>query len=212
MCLKSQVSTSITTRMVRSTEELFATEKMAAAAVGWRLECRCQRRSGSCRGCAWRATWSQRWATRCRRRWFVSWFRVDSVTKSRSVFLHQDAHCWHHCRHTMLHNRHCSQTSAGSGIGRGRSTVHEYLAAGHWPAKQVMCGVKMGDLETSHRAAQRPSAKHVINTHLAIHRHRQRHGHTPHSCLSKMGLPDPQQVPGPIGPLGPLCHDRAANG
>ena len=25
----------------------------------------------------------------------------------------QDAYCWHHCRHTMLHSRPCSQTSAG---------------------------------------------------------------------------------------------------
>ena len=50
----------------------------------------------------------------------------------------QDAYCWHRCRHTMLHSRQCSQTSAF--IERGHSSVQEYMKAEHWPAEQVVCG------------------------------------------------------------------------
>ena len=48
-----------------------------------------------------------------------------------------------------------------------------------------------------HRAAQRRSAKHVINTHLTLrgtlNRHRQHHRHRQHTCLSQMGRPDLQK-------------------
>ena len=33
---------------------------------------------------------------------------INSGTSSRNY-----VYCWHHCRHSMLHSRHCSQTSPG---------------------------------------------------------------------------------------------------
>ena len=64
---------------------------------------------------------SQRWATTRSGRWFLSpvlpnwtlcvWFSCRYRDKTWSVFLPRCL-IWHHCRHTMLHSRHCSQTSA----------------------------------------------------------------------------------------------------
>ena len=64
---------------------------------------------------------------------------VDSVTGSGTTSC-QDACCVHHRRHTMLHSRHCSQTTAS--ISHRAQPEHraQFVAAEHWPAKQLISG------------------------------------------------------------------------
>ena len=50
------------------------------------------------------------------------------------------ADCWHHCRHIILHDRHCSKTSFSIWNWRQSSHIKRVMKAVYWPTKQVIGG------------------------------------------------------------------------
>ena len=132
-------------------------EAWAAKRSRRRMVCRCRQRSAGCRGCARMATWRRNIgrprgaeAGVC----VMCSLHVSSLISRRVICV---SRLWvHGCneervRAASLINAWisvdpcCTVASVrkllqASGIERSRRSLHEYVAAGHWPAKQVISG------------------------------------------------------------------------